>query len=151
MEGMQVPDIALSDQQGNTVKLSDYRGKRIVLYFYPKDDTPGCTVEACGFRDSAKEYEAANAVVIGVSADPVKSHAKFDSKFGLGFPLLADENHELAEAFGAWQEKNNYGKTYWGVARMTFLIDEEGIVRKVWAKAKPEGHAEEVIQAIKGL
>lgn len=151
MEGNQVPDIALSDQHGNTVKLSDYRGKKVVLYFYPKDDTPGCTVEACGFRDSLKAYAELDAVVIGVSADSVKSHIKFDSKFGLGFPLLADENHELAEAFGAWQEKNNYGKKYWGVARMTFLIDEEGIVRKVWAKVKPDGHAEEVIQAIKGL
>ena len=147
--GSKAPAIALRDGSGSTVKLSDFKGKPVVLYFYPKDDTPGCTVEAKEFQASLKAFEKAGAVVIGVSPDSQKSHCKFAEKFGLTFTLLCDEEHAVAEKFGLWVEKSMYGKKYMGVQRATFLIDGDGKIAKVWPKVKPEGHAAEVLSAIK--
>ncbi|HEY0867033.1 MAG TPA: thioredoxin-dependent thiol peroxidase [Fimbriimonas sp.] len=143
-EGEPFPDFALPDQDGNLVTLASLRGQKAVVYFYPKDDTPGCTTEACGFRDAAPP----GAKVIGVSPDPVKSHKKFAEKFDLGFVLLSDSDHRLSEAVGVWVEKSMYGKKYMGVARTTFILDEDGIVRKVFREVKPQGHAAEVAQAL---
>ena len=150
-EGAKAPAISLKSGDGSTVKLSGFKGKYIVLYFYPKDDTPGCTIEAKEFQASANAFEKANAVVVGVSPDSEKSHCKFAEKFGLGFTLLADEEHAAAEAYGVWVEKSMYGKKYMGVQRATFLIDPNGKIAKVWPKVKPEGHAKEVLEAIKRL
>jgi thioredoxin-dependent peroxiredoxin len=148
--GDTAPDFALADQHGETVRLSDFRGKPVVLYFYPKADTPGCTTQACGVRDRRADYEQAGAVVLGVSPDPVSRVKKFDDKYGLDFPLLADENHAVAEAYGTWVEKRNYGRTYMGVARTTFVIDPEGKVAAVLEKVKPARHDDDVLAALGG-
>ncbi len=143
-EGDRAPDFSLPADDGSTISLDDLKGRRVILYFYPKDDTSGCTKEACEFRDALPRIEEEGAVVIGVSPDSVDSHVKFKKKYDLNFPLLADEEHSLAEAFGVWKEKSMYGRKYWGVERSTFLIDEEGVVRKAWRKVRPSGHAEAV-------
>jgi len=132
-------------------ELDNYSGKYIVLYFYPKDDTPGCTVQACGFRDSFKEIEKLNAVILGVSPDSDKSHDKFINKFQLPFPLIPDEDKKICEKYGVWVEKSMYGKKYMGVVRTTFIIDKNGQIAKVFEKVKPEGHNAEIIAALKSL
>jgi thioredoxin-dependent peroxiredoxin len=149
--GEQAPDFELPDQDGEPVALSGLRGKRVVLYFYPKADTPGCTTQACGIRDRAGEYEAAGAVVLGVSPDPVKKVKRFHDKQSLNFTLLADEGHEVAERYGVWAEKSMYGRTYWGNLRATFVIDEEGVVRHVIPKASPKTHDDVVLGALREL
>ncbi|WP_185747713.1 thioredoxin-dependent thiol peroxidase [Thermus amyloliquefaciens] len=149
--GSLAPDFELPDQEGRLHRLSHYRGKWVVLYFFPKDDTPGCTKEACGFRDRMGDLQALGAVVLGVSADDVESHRRFAEKYGLNFPLLADPERRAIQAYGAWGKKNLYGKEYEGVLRQTFLIDPEGRIAKVWKKVSPEGHAEEVAEALRGL
>jgi peroxiredoxin Q/BCP len=138
--GDPAPDFELPDQHGSPVRLSDFRGKTVVLYFYPKADTPGCTTQACGVRDHRADYERAGAVVLGVSPDPVKKIAKFDDKYGLRFPLLADEDHEVAEAYGVWVQKSMYGRTYMGNERSTFVIGPDGKVKQVLRKVKPAEH-----------
>lgn len=148
--GDRAPDFQLQDQSGSTVSLSKLAGKHVVLYFYPKDDTPGCTKEACSFRDEYSALQAAGAVVLGVSTDDVKSHDKFARKYSLPFPLLADTGHQVAEAYGVWGEKSLYGRKFMGVTRATFLIGPEGKVSHVWPKVKPENHAQEVLTALKG-
>jgi thioredoxin-dependent peroxiredoxin len=147
-EGKPAPDFELATDTGERVKLSDYRGQPVVLYFYPKDDTPGCTVEAQGFRDSYTDFEKRGAVVLGVSPDDEASHVKFKEKFSLPFPLLADTEHEVAEQYGVWGEKNYAGKKYFGVNRTTFLIDADGNVAKVMKNVKPDGHPEQVLAAL---
>jgi thioredoxin-dependent peroxiredoxin len=149
--GDTAPDFELQDQDGNPVRLSRLRDRKVVLYFYPKADTPGCTTQACGIRDRGGEYEAAGATVLGVSPDPVKAIKKFHDKQSLNFTLLADEDHAVAERYGVWAEKSMYGKTYWGNLRATFLIDEEGIVRHVIPKASPKTHDDEVLAALGSL
>lgn len=148
--GQAAPDFQLKDQNGNDVKLSRLRGKNVVLYFYPKDNTPGCTREACDFRDEHSALEAAGAVLLGVSPDDTKSHQKFATKFSLSFPLLADTEHQVAEAYGAWGEKTLYGRTFMGLIRATFLIDTEGKVARVWPKVKVDGHVREILETLKG-
>jgi peroxiredoxin Q/BCP len=133
------------------VHLQELEGRPVVLYFYPKDDTPGCTAEACSFRDADHEMQKRGVVVLGVSADDIASHQKFADKYGLSFPLLADTDTTVSHLYGVWKEKNMYGKKYMGVNRETFLIDKEGIVRKVWPKVKAEGHAQEVLDTIESL
>ncbi len=133
------------------VHLLDLRGKVTVLYFYPKDDTPGCTKEACNFRDANREMQKQGIVVLGVSADDVRSHQKFLDKYTLPFPLLADTDTQVAQLYGVWKEKNMYGRKYMGINRETFLIDKDGIVRKVWHKVKPDAHASEVLEAVEEL
>jgi peroxiredoxin Q/BCP len=133
------------------VKLSDLRGKNVVLYFYPKDDTPGCTKEACSFRDANHEMQKRGIVVLGVSADDLPSHQKFAEKYGLPFPLLADTDTTVSQLYGVWKEKNLYGKKFLGVNRETYLIDKEGIVRKIWHRVQPETHADEVLATIEAL
>jgi peroxiredoxin Q/BCP len=145
------PSFSLKGTDGTTVKLSALKGQPVVLYFYPKDDTPGCTKEACAFRDRLSEIKQLGAVVLGISADDVASHKKFAEKFSLNFPLLADTDHVIAEKFGAWREKNMYGKISLGIQRSTFLIDAEGRVAKVWKKVSVDGHDQQVIDAIKSL
>ena len=144
-EGKKAPAFALKDDSGATVKLADLNGSAVVLYFYPRDDTPGCTREACAFRDRHKEFAKLGAKVFGVSPDDVASHAKFRDKHGLNFPLLADPDHKVAEKYGAWREKNMYGKKTMGIKRSTFLIDADGKVRKVWKAVKVDGHDEKVL------
>ncbi len=146
--GDQAPDFTLPDQHGRPVKLSDLRGQTVVLYFYPKADTPGCTTQACGVRDHRADYETADAVVLGVSPDPVKPIAKFDEKFGLGFPLLSDEDHSVAEGYGVWVEKNRYGRTYMGNERTTFVIGPDGKIRDVFRSVKPAEHDELVLGSL---
>jgi len=143
-EGDLAPTFTLPADDGATVSLEDLRGKSVILYFYPKDDTSGCTTEACEFRDTLPRIEEGGAVVLGVSPDPVASHKKFKEKYDLNFPLLADEDHSVAEAYGVWKEKSMYGRKYWGVERSTFLIDADGKVKKAWRRVKPKGHAEAV-------
>ena len=151
-EGQRAPDFTLPAIGSKTVSLTEYRGKRaVILYFYPKDDTPGCTKEACFFRDLQSEFEAAGAVILGVSTDSVKSHENFAKKYHLPFPLLADEDKAVVNAYGVWKQKQNYGKTYFGVERTTFLIDKDGIIRKIWPRVKVEGHVDEVLDAVKSL
>ncbi|MEW4566236.1 thioredoxin-dependent thiol peroxidase [Tautonia sp. JC769] len=150
-EGQPAPDFSLPDQHGNPVSLSGLRGKPVLLYFYPRDATPGCTTEACDFRDARADYEAAGAVVLGVSPDTVESHRKFAEKHGLPFTLLADPEKEAIQAFGVWKEKTMYGKTSMGVERTTFLIDRDGVVRRVFPKVKVAGHVAAVLQALKAL
>jgi peroxiredoxin Q/BCP len=147
----QAQDFSLLDQDGEIKTLVDYAGRWLVLYFYPKDDTPGCTKEACAFRDRTPELQAKGAVVLGVSPDDVASHGKFRDKYSLNFPLLADVGHQVAERYGAWREKNMYGKTSMGVQRSTFVIDGEGKVRKVWKKVNVDGHDQQVLDALGAL
>ena len=146
--GDPAPDFTLADADGNSVKLSDFKGKKVVLYFYPKDDTPGCTKEACGFRDAQNEYGEANAVVIGVSPDSENSHQRFRDKYDLPFHLLADPDRQAIEAYEVWKEKNMYGKKYMGVERSTFIIDEAGMVQEILRKVKVEGHVQAVISSL---
>jgi thioredoxin-dependent peroxiredoxin len=149
--GAKAPAFSLPDQDGNTVSLKDFKGKTVVLYFYPKDDTSGCTAQACGFRDALPDFTALDAVVLGVSPDPVKSHAKFRDKYELTFPILADPEHGVLEAYGVWQEKSMYGKKYMGVQRTTVVIDGKGVVRQVFEKVKVPGHVEAVREVVQGL
>jgi peroxiredoxin Q/BCP len=148
--GDKAPDFTLPDQSGEPVKLADLRGKAVVLYFYPKADTPGCTTQACGVRDHWEDYSQADAVVLGVSPDPVKKLAKFADKFTLGFPLLADEDHAVAEAYGVWVEKSMYGRTYMGNERTTFVIGPDGVIKDVFRKVKPAEHDALVLGALAG-
>jgi thioredoxin-dependent peroxiredoxin len=143
--GMQVPNIELEANNGETVNLSKFRGTNVVIYFYPKDMTPGCTTEACDFRDQIQQFTEVNAVILGVSPDPVDRHQKFVEKYGLPFLLLADTEHLLAEAFGVWKLKKNFGKEYMGIERSTFIIDKEGKLVKEWRKVKVKGHVEEAL------
>lgn len=145
LKGDTAPDFSLATDGGDTVRLADLRGRRVVLYFYPKDDTSGCTKEACGFRDALPEFDAQDAVVLGVSPDDVESHEKFRDKYGLNFALLADTDHSVAEAYGAWGKKKLYGREYEGVLRSTFLIDADGRIEKIYRKVKPAGHADEIL------
>jgi peroxiredoxin Q/BCP len=147
-EGKPAPDFALASDAGETVKLSDLRGKQVVLYFYPKDDTPGCTTQACGIRDVYGDFERAGAVVLGVSPDSEASHVKFKEKFGLPFTLLADTDHSVSEQYGVWGEKKYMGRTYMGVSRWTFVIDEDGNVKKVLPDVKPANHADDVLSIL---
>jgi thioredoxin-dependent peroxiredoxin len=147
-DGQAAPDFTLPDQHGEEVTLSDLRGETIVLYFYPRADTPGCTAQACGVRDHSAEYDAAGARVIGISPDTVEDVAKFADKYGLGFTLLADADHKVAEAYGTWIEKRNYGRTYWGVQRATFIIDPEGRTARVFPKVSPQKHDDVVLDAL---
>ena len=147
-QGQPAPDFELPDQDGHTVKLSDFRGQPVVLYFYPKADTPGCTTQACGIRDHRGDYAAAGAVVLGVSPDAVAAVKKFADKYDLGFTLLADAEHTVAEAYGVWAQKSMYGRTYWGNQRTTFVIDPDGVVAHVLPKVSPKTHDEEVLAAL---
>ena len=149
--GKKAPTFSLKDQNGKTVKLADFAGKNVVLYFYPKDNTPGCTTQACAFRDQHVKMEKAGAVVLGVSPDAETTHLKFAGKFGLPFTLLADTEHVVAEKYGSWGEKSLYGRTFMGIIRSTFLIGGDGKVVKVWPKVKVEGHVDEVFEAVKSL
>ena len=147
-EGKPAPDFELTSDSGEKVKLSDFRGKPVVLYFYPKSDTPGCTAQACAIRDAWGEFEKAGAVVLGVSPDGEASHATFKEKYDLPFTLLADTDHQVAEDYGVWAEKTYAGKTYMGVDRSTFVIDADGNVAKVFLKVKPDEHADQVLEAL---
>ncbi|ODS59211.1 MAG: hypothetical protein ABS36_01790 [Acidobacteria bacterium SCN 69-37] len=149
--GQPAPAFALKDQQGRTHTLADYAGRPVVLYFYPKDDTPGCTTETCEFRDTLPAFETSKAVVLGASILDTASKAKFASKHGVTFPLLADEAHVVAEAYGVWQEKAQYGRTYMGIVRTTYLIGPDGRVARRWDKVKVDGHAAEVLNAVKEI
>jgi len=146
--GDRAPDFTLPDQHGTEVSLSGFRGKAVVLYFYPRASTPGCTTQACGVRDHRADYEKANAVVLGVSPDPVKAVAKFDAKHGLGFTLLADESHQVCEAYGVWVEKSRYGRTYMGAQRSTFVIGPDGRIEKILRSVKPAEHDALVLSAL---
>jgi thioredoxin-dependent peroxiredoxin len=150
-EGQAAPDFVLRSDEGKEVRLSALRGQPVVLYFYPKDDTPGCTREACSFRDRKADLAAHGAAVLGVSPDDVASHGKFRDKYSLNFPLLADADHQVALAYGAWREKNMYGKKSMGIQRSTFLIDAAGKVRKVWKRVEVDGHDEAVLAALAAL
>ncbi len=141
-KGSRAPDFTLPSDDGGDVTLATLRGKRVVLYFYPKDDTPGCTIQACDFRDSLPRFERVDAVVLGVSADSFESHATFRAKFDLNFPLLADEEHSVAEAYGVWKKRMLHGRQIMGIERSTFLIDEDGTVAEIWRKVEPRGHME---------
>jgi len=146
--GDQAPDFTTVTDTGATVKLADFRGKRVVLYFYPKDDTPGCTTQSCGFRDAYPVIEEKNAVVLGVSPDGVTSHQKFKTKFDLPFTLLVDEDHAISEAYGVWQEKSNYGKTYMGIVRSHFIIDEQGKIADAQVQVSPTESVERALAAL---
>ena len=147
--GDKAPEFTLESTSGERISLADYRGKNVVLYFYPKDDTPGCTVEACEFRDNHKQFDKADTMIFGVSPDDVKSHQKFTAKFDLSFPLLADVDKKVSEAYGVWVEKSMYGRSYMGVARTTFVIGKDGKITKIFEKVKPEGHSGEVLGVVK--
>jgi peroxiredoxin Q/BCP len=149
-EGKEAPDFELADDTGEPVRMSGLRGRPVVLYFYPRDDTPGCTTQACSFRDAYGEFEERGAVVLGVSPDTEASHASFKAKHGLQFTLLADPDHEVAERYGVWVEKNTYGKKSMGIKRSTFVIDEEGKVAKAMLGVKPDNHADLVLSALPG-
>ena len=146
--GDAAPDFELPDQDGRPVRLKDFRGQRVVVYFYPKADTPGCTTQACGVRDRKADYAQAGAVVLGVSPDPVAKVQKFHEKYSLDFPLLADEDHSVAESYGVWVEKSMYGRKYFGNERTTFVVDSEGKVAEVLRKVKPAAHDEQVLAAL---
>jgi len=143
--GDKAPDFSLRDQNGNSVSLDGYLGKKVIVFFYPKDDTPGCTVEACNFRDDFELYEEKNAVLLGISKDGEESHQKFISKFDLPFTLLCDEDHAVAEAYGAWGEKSMYGRKYMGIVRTTVVVDAEGNVEQIYEKVKPKDHSKELL------
>ena len=147
--GQKAPDFTALNDKGEKVKLSDLKGKKVVLYFYPKDDTPGCTKEACAFRDGIDEIKGQGAVVLGVSADSVDSHKKFKSKFDLNFPLLADTDKKIIESYGVWKEKSMYGKKFMGIERTTFVIDEQGKIAQIFPKVKVDQHYDEVLEALK--
>lgn len=147
--GHAAPDFSLADENGIKLKLSDYRGIPVVLYFYPKDDTPGCTQEACNFRDDYSAYLEAGITILGVSPDSPKAHSRFKKKYNLPFTLLSDEDHSVAELYGVWVLKNMYGKKYYGVSRTTFLINQTGIIVKVFEKVKPAQHSKEVLEALR--
>ena len=148
-EGDIAPAFSLPASNGENVSLNDYKGKKVVIYFYPKDDTPGCTIEACNFRDDYSEITDAVAVILGVSKDDIKSHNKFINKFDLPFLLLSDESTEMISAYGAWVKKKMYGKEYYGVFRKTYLIDEEGKIQRIWPKVDVKTHSKEIIELIK--
>ena len=150
-EGKKAPEFKLASSEGGEVRLKDLRGKTVVLYFYPKDDTPGCTREACAFRDSQAALEKKGVVVLGVSGDSLASHGKFKAKYKLNFPLLSDPDKAVAQKYGAWGEKVLYGKKFVGMIRSTFVIDAEGVVRKVFPRVKVDGHAEKVLEAVSQL
>jgi len=147
-EGTQAPDFELPDQNGKNVRLSDFRGKKVVLYFYPKDDTPGCTKEACSFRDGIKAIQDRNAIVLGVSNDSVDSHVKFAKKYSLNFPILSDMTRSVAKLYGVYKKRNLYGKSFVGIERTTFIIDEGGTIRKVFRKVHVDGHLSEVVNSL---
>ncbi len=147
--GAKAPEFTLPDQDGKSVSLKNFKGKQVVLYFYPKDDTPGCTKEACDFRDAQVPIKKTGAIVLGVSPDGAASHRKFIEKYGLPFVLLSDEEKTAAKAYGVWKLKSMYGKKYWGIERSTFVIDETGRVKAVFRKVKVDGHADEVLAALK--
>ena len=149
--GQTAPEFTLPDQDGNPVSLDDYKGQTVVLYFYPKADTPGCTTQACGLRDTISEFNDVGAAVLGISPDPVKRVKKFHEGQGLNFTLLADEDHAVADLYGVWAEKSMYGKTYWGAQRSTFIVDADGKVAHVIEKASPKTHAADVLAALEGL
>lgn len=152
LEGLHAPEFTLKNESGEDVSLSDFAGKKyIILYFYPKDSTPGCTTEACDFRDAYESFENLNAVILGVSPDGEKAHTKFIEKHGLPFSLLIDDQHQVSEAYGVWVLKKMYGKEYMGVERSTFLIDPTGTVIKEWRKVKVKGHVEEALQTLRGI
>ena len=146
--GTKAPVFTLTSDSGEKIKLGQFKGSPVILYFYPKDDTPGCTKEACAFRDAEKKLAKSEAVVLGVSPDTVESHVKFRDKFTLNFPLLADPEHKVADMYGAWREKNMYGKKSMGIQRSTYLIDTTGTIAKVWKKVSVDGHDEEVLAAL---
>lgn len=146
--GEQAPDFTLPNKDGKDISLSDFRGKKVVLYFYPKDSTPGCTTEACDFRDKVKDFSDKHVVILGVSKDSAKSHTNFAAKYELPFELLSDTEGEVCEAYGIWQLKKNYGKEYMGIVRSTYVIDEEGIVEKVYKVSRVKGHVEKVLEEI---
>ncbi len=146
--GDQAPEFTLSSIDGNKFSLSDFKGKKVVLYFYPKDDTPGCTKEACSFRDNLAQVKKKGAVVFGISADAVKSHQKFTEKYDLNFPLLSDENKEVLKAYGVWKKKSFMGKSYMGIERTTFIIDEQGKIIHIFPKVKVEGHVDEILKVL---
>ena len=148
--GKKAPAFSLPDSSGKKVKLSDYPGKKIVLYFYPKDMTSGCTQEACDFRDSFPDFKKVKAVILGVSTDPVASHKKFAEKYNLPFTLLSDEKKEVVEKYGVWREKSMYGRKYMGIERTTFIIDEDGKIQKIFSKVKVADHVTEVMEELKG-
>lgn len=148
--GQPAPDFKLSSDAGNPVSLSDFRGKKVVLYFYPKDDTPGCTKEACSFRDGSPQIRDQKAIVLGVSTDSVDSHRAFKQKYKLNFPLLSDPEKEVVEKYGVWKEKSMYGKTYMGIERTTFVIDENGKIARIFSKVKVDEHLNEVLQSLGG-
>jgi thioredoxin-dependent peroxiredoxin len=148
--GKAAPQFTLQNEKGEQVSLTDFKGKHVVLYFYPKDMTPGCTTEACDFRDAYEDFSSLNAVILGVSMDDANRHTKFIDKHGLPFSLLVDDNHEVAEAYGVWVLKKNFGKEYMGIERTTFLIDEDGIVKQEWRKVKVKNHIEDVLTTLKG-
>jgi peroxiredoxin Q/BCP len=150
-EGTKAPKFALEADDGTTVKLSDFKGKNVVLYFYPKDDTPGCTVEACSFRDAYREIQKQGAVVLGVSRDTVAKHQKFKAKYDLTFPLLSDPDAEVISAYGSWGPKKFMGRSFDGILRTTFLIDGKGVIRKVYPKVSPKTHVEQVLADLKAL
>ena len=149
--GDKAPDFKLKDETGREISLSSFRDKKVVIYFYPKDDTPGCTKEACSIRDVYDDILEAGAVVIGISKDDARSHERFKSKYNLPFYLLSDPENEVIEQYGAWQEKKMYGKTYMGIARITYIVDGEGIVKKVYSKVKPETHGEELLTDLRTI
>jgi peroxiredoxin Q/BCP len=148
-EGKPAPDFELMSDSGDTVKLSDLKGKQVVVYFYPKDDTPGCTTQACGIRDAYGEFEREGAVVLGISPDDEASHVKFKDKYHLPFPLLADVGHHVADDYGVWTEKSFAGRKYMGVERSTFVIAEDGTIKKVMRKVKPATHADDVLETLR--
>lgn len=148
-EGDLAPDFSLPRSGGGTVSLQSLRGSEVVLYFYPKDDTSGCTKEACAFRDQHPVIEEANAIVLGISPDDVRSHDRFSSKYNLPFPLLADTDHRVAEAYGVWVQKSMYGRQYMGIERSTFLIDADGTIKKIWREVKPDAHVQDVLAALR--
>ncbi len=146
--GNPAPDFTLMTNGGDEITLSSLRGKKVVLYFYPKDDTSGCTAQACDFRDTLPDFSALDALILGVSRDPIKSHDRFKEKYSLNFPLLSDESGDVCQLYGVWVEKSMYGKKYFGIERSTFLIDERGIITHIWRKVKVPGHISEIIEKL---